>query len=261
LLTLNDSGGQLDRFPILRYHPSSLGVAPIQRLLIGLCCVLAMGSAAKADILVLGLGGVFTNPNGGVNTGVGSANFTTGSPFSATDLPNAASFEPYPMLYGVGNALALPTAPQPLGVATFYNGVTVTGTSASSVQLELNGTAQFLDITPNIYRPIRASKTITLSVTPNTTGDAVLDGDFWSSENGSTILIPEDSSRTVEIWGRFIPMEIASPPKYLDIEITEFRTLDGSINTGPPKSVPAPAGLILGVLGAALGVIWRKKGS
>jgi hypothetical protein len=233
----------------------------MRRSLIGLWCVLVLGTTARADIFVLGLGGVFTNPNGGVNTGVGSANFTTGSPLSATDLPNGASFEPYPLLYGVGNALALPTAPQPLGVATFYNGVTVTGTSASSVQLELTGTAQFLSISPNMYRPIRASKTVSLQVTPNTTGDAVLDGDLWSSENDSTILIPEDTSRTVEIWGRFIPMEIASPPKYLDVEITEFRTLDGSINTGPPNPVPAPAGLILGVIGASFGwfAIRKKK--
>ena len=231
----------------------------MRRLLIGLWCVLVLSTAARADILVLGLGGVFTNPAGGVNTGVGSANFTTGTPFSATDLPNAAKFEPYPLLYAVGNALALPTEPQPLGVATFYNGVTETGTTASSVQLELTDTAQFLNTSPNIYRPIRASKTITLQVTPNTTGDAVLDGDFWSAENGSTILIPEDASRTVEIWGRFVPKEINSPPKYLDVEITEFRTLDGSINIGPPKSVPAPAGLILGVIGAALGGLWMRK--
>lgn len=222
------------------------------------CLLAATSQPCRADIIVTDLNGYFFAPVGGTNAGEGTAIFGTGEPFGAGDFSNVIRFFPYTSIYASGPTLTLPSDEVGIGIFRFYNGITAPGTSATSVGFLLNGTATLLDLNPPEQRPVGAERRIYFEITPNLTGDPFRDGDIWSSDNGSRALIPEGASIDFEASGRFVPRQIASPPRYYDFEFTRFTPVDAA----PPAAVPAPPAALLALLGAipAAWFVRRRKG-
>jgi len=126
-----------------------------KKLLVGLAltCFTALLSAqvATADTFQGTTTGIFVNPIGGTNTGVGTANFETG-----TGTPTTLDFLGNPAI-DVNSDISFS-----FGTLTYFNGATTAGTTASAVDLSvvLNLTAP-TGITENfIYN-------LTFNMTPN----------------------------------------------------------------------------------------------
>lgn len=218
-----------------------------------------LNPTCRADFIVTNLTGVFADPVGGQNQGVGTSFFSTGTPFSAIDRPNRIEFTPLPEIVFPSASFTLPSEPVDVGRFSFFNGVTATGTTATSVGFFVSGTATIRSIDPPLDRPVGAIERIGFQVTPNLTGDPFLDADFWIFPGLARIKIPEGASGDVLARGRLVPQNFASPPQNFLFEFTEFIPLSGGITVTP---IPEPSSLVLvgiGTLAVCCYGGWRGK--
>lgn len=122
----------------------------------------------------------------------------------------------------------------------------------------LNGTfgSQFLD---NAEIPVRSILTsFGLDITPNTTGDAILDSDFWNFPGLAEIGVPEDESREILVFGRLVPQNVTTVAEFFELQITNLLSGDGlALNPSDPvpttpvspgSPVPEPPMALPGVL-------------
>ncbi len=193
-------------------------------LLVTLC------AGCRAATLFTDISGVFLNPAGGVNSGVGTSFFATGS-----GSPNRIEFTPQAevLLNGLRPPYDSPSSPVTIGTFSFFNGATQTGTAATSVEFWFDATAILLDLTPNFVRPAGGQLRISFRLTRNVTGDPIQDGDYWTFPGIGSLLIPEDASGSVSAIGRFVPQFVNSPPRSFGMELVGLVPLDRTISFVP----------------------------
>jgi hypothetical protein len=224
--------------------------------------------AAGVLFVVPELNGVFDNPAGGSNTGVGTSMFSTGVPLPTdpTALSSSISFLSFGNLVFELDDPSGPSGSVPIGRFGFRNGRTILDTSASRVDLYITGFGETPDLVPPSTIEIVGFNRIGLVDTPNTTGDAFSDGDYWIFPKIGRVLIPERSEGTVIAWARLVPvvsgasLRIArdgpatAPLQRYELELTRLVAESGVVVI----PVPEPRSVVLMLFGMTALTIQRR---
>lgn len=229
----------------------------MKKLLAVAAALTALGTAPSYAVPVTGSAtGIFVNPQpaGSTVTGVGTSDFKYGDNTGQNSPMNELSF--------AGSSFNGQTETKfKVGTLTYFNGVTVVGTSPLTVDLQLTTT-----FTAPSLGPVPSTFSLSLVVTPNTgtpaeNADYVL---FPSSYSSSTFLIGS-TTYTVKI----VDFENVMGDGFLPSDGTQLHVLEGgrasadlyAVVTSQISGVPEPstwAMMLLGFAGVGF-MAYRRK--